>query len=69
MAVQEFGRMQDTQSKRGNKALVITQLRMSALGQKQKSGAVAIYVRYWGLSGRNQIEIGRSAHWFGRISN
>ncbi len=35
--------------------------RMSALGQKRTSRAIAIYVRYWGLSGHNQFESGHCA--------
>ena len=34
---------------------------MSALGQNRTSSAIAIYVRYWGLSGHNQFESGHSA--------
>ena len=34
--------------------------RMSALGQNRTSSAIAIYVRYWGLSRRERP---RSGHW------
>ncbi len=51
MAAQGSGRMQDTQSKRGHKALVITQSPMSAMGHKRTFGDSLLNVRYWGQSG------------------
>ncbi len=36
--------------------------RMSALGQKRTSHALAIYARYWGLSGRSRAARGMSAY-------
>ena len=34
--------------------------RMSALGQKQTSRALGIYVRFWGLSGHSKVTVGTS---------
>jgi len=33
---------------------------MSALGQKQTSRVLAIYVRFWGLSGHPKVTVGIS---------
>ncbi len=61
-AVQKPGRMQDTQSKRGNKALVITQSRMSALGHKRTFSDTLSNVRYWGQSGSSGMTVCMSAY-------
>ncbi len=42
---------------------------MSVVGQQRTSSAIAIYVRYWGLSGHPMSAFGPARRWHGPLGS